>query len=196
MFCTLTPPDQETLLTSLQTHDTSSTRLYTYLLLLFPSCIALLTLPGLLRLPTLVPSLLALASLAATAYALYFLPLPPRSAGIVVDGQNAPTGKGKGKGRSVGGYGLGTRASARQAERKDVPWLSDEMQELLARYIVPANGVVCGVLAVAEMVQGREWREGMMIGGGYLPGLVLTVVLWARRELRVVDLSELQQLRS
>lgn len=67
---------------------------------------------------------------------------------------------------------------------------------MLARYIVPGNGVVCGLLAVAELVQGREWREGMMIGGGYLPGLVLTVILWARRELRVVDMSELQQLRS
>lgn len=80
--------------------------------------------------------------------------------------------------------------------RKEVPWLSDEVQETLARYVVPANGAVCGLLAVLELVKGREWREGMMVGGGYLPGLVLTVVLWARRELRAVDLSELRQLRS
>lgn len=100
----------------------------------------------------------------------------------------------------MGGYGLSpatsATASARSEERVRVPWLSEEVQELLARYIVPGNGVVCGLLAVAELVQGREWREGMMIGGGYLPGLVLTVILWARRELRVVDMSELQQLRS
>jgi hypothetical protein len=35
----------------------------------------------------------------------------------------------------------------------------------------------------------------MAIGGGYVPGLILTVVLWARRELRVVDLGELERLR-
>ncbi|KAF2625400.1 hypothetical protein BU25DRAFT_412837 [Macroventuria anomochaeta] len=187
--------DQETLLSTLQTRDTSSTRIYTLLLLIFPASITLLTLPGLFSISTFLPSLLALASLAASAYTLYFLPLPPRSAGIIVDGQIASAGKGKG--RAIGGYGLNTStSSARQGERKDVPWLSDEVQELLAQYIVPANGVVCGLLVLLELIQGREWREGMMIGGGYLPGLVLTVVLWARRELRVVDMSELQQLRS
>lgn len=87
-------------------------------------------------------------------------------------------------------------ASARHEEGVNVPWVSEEVQEVLARYIVPGNGAVCGLLAVAELFQGREWSEGMMIGGGYLPGLVLTVILWARRELRVVDMSELQQLRS
>lgn len=51
------------------------------------------------------------------------------------------------------------------------------------------------LLAVAELAQGRTWSEGMMIGGGYVPGLILTVVLWARRELRVVDLGELEKLR-
>lgn len=119
---------------------------------------------------------------------------------MLVEGRGigAQTGKGKGKQRAVGGYGLNNAmtASARKEDRVDVPWLSDEVQESLARYIVPANGAVCGLLAIAELIQGREWREGMMIGGGYLPGLVLTVTLWARRELRVVDLSDLQQLQS
>ena len=139
-----------------------------------------------------------MASLAASAYTLYFLPLPPRSAGIIVDGENIGKGKGKGKRKGgIGGYGLNTGGwNEGQAEKKEVPWLSDEVQELLARYIVPGNGVVCGLLTLLELVRGREWREGMMVGGGYLPGLVLTVVLWARRELRVVDMSELETLRS
>lgn len=82
------------------------------------------------------------------------------------------------------------------ADRKDVPWLSEEVQELLARYIVPVNGAVCAVLVLLELSKGNEWREGMMVGGGYVPGLVLSTMLWARRELRVVDLSELEKLRT
>lgn len=192
--CTLlTPlPDQETLLTTLQAHDTSSTRTYTLLLLVLPVSIILLTLPRLLSASTFLLGLLAITSFTASAYTLYFLPLPPQSAGIIIDGLKAT----KGKRRSKGGYGLSTHTSSlQQDERKQVPWLSDEIQELLAQYIVLGNGVICGLLALAESVQGREWREGMMIGGGYLPGLVLTVVLWARRELRVVDMSELHQLK-
>lgn len=191
--------DQATLLTTLQTRDTSSTRLYTHLLLAFPAVIALATLPGLLSLSTFLPSLLALASLAASAYTLYYLPLPPRSAGIISEGQDASSGRGSGKGKGkarMGGYGINTTPLTQRAERKEVPWLSDEVQDVLAKYVVVANGVVCGLLAVIELVKGRSWSEGMMIGGGYVPGLVLTVMLWARRELRVVDMSELQQLRS
>ena len=190
----LTPlPDQETLLTTLQTHDTSSTRTYTLLLLLLPVSITLLTLPRLFSTSTFLPSLLEITSFAASAYILYFLPLPPQSAGIIVNGQKAT----KRKGRSKGGYGVSTQISSLpQDERKRVPWLPDEVQELLSQYIVSGNGVICGLLALLELMQGREWREGMMVGGGYLPGLVLTVVLWARRELRVVDMSELHQLRN
>ncbi|KZM25057.1 uncharacterized protein EKO05_0007569 [Ascochyta rabiei] len=171
--------DQAHLLSSLRSHDTTSTRMYTLLLLAFPATIALFTLPGLLGASTLIPSFLALASLAASAYTLYVLPLAPTSPVIIVDGREVASGRGKAG-----------------VERKQVPWLSDEAQEVLAQYIVPANGAVCGLLAVAEVVQGRAWSEGMMVGGGYLPGLVLTVVLWARRELRVVDMSALQQLAS
>jgi hypothetical protein len=162
---------------------------------MFPTTIALFTLPNVFALSTLVPSLLALASLAASAYTLYYLPLAPQSAGIV-DGQEAGARRGKGNRRMVDGYGLHTAKASAGEERVDVPWLSDDVQDLLVRYAVPGNGVICGLLAVAELFQGREWREGMMVGGGYLPGLVLTVILWARRELRVVDMSELQQLRS
>jgi hypothetical protein len=35
----------------------------------------------------------------------------------------------------------------------------------------------------------------MTVGGGYMPGLVFSVVMWARRELRVVDMGELERLR-
>jgi hypothetical protein len=51
------------------------------------------------------------------------------------------------------------------------------------------------VLAVLELWQGRTWSEGVMVGGGYLPGFMLSVVLWARRELRVVDMGELEKLK-
>ena len=125
------------------------------------------------------PSLLALASLAASAYALYYLPLPPLNTLSDMQAIN-------------GGRARGSRTNE-QAEGREVTWLSDEMQALLARYIVPVNGVVCGVLALLELLRGREGREGMMVGGGYLPGLVLSVVLWARRELRSVDMSGLQE---
>ncbi|KAG9199860.1 hypothetical protein G6514_007858 [Epicoccum nigrum] len=171
--------DRETLLTNLQSHDTTSTRLYTHLLLILPTSIALLTLPGLLRTSMVVPSLLALVSLAASAYALYYLPLPPLN---TLSDRQAP-----------GGGRAPSSRTNEQAERREVPWLSDQSQALLARYLIPANGVMCGVLALLELLRGREWREGMMVGGGYLPGLVLSVVLWARRELRGVDMSGLQE---
>jgi len=138
-----------------------------------------------LRLSTVLSSFLAIPSLAASAYTLYYLPLPPRSAGIVEAN----------KGRKRGGMGSVYTAGG-AADRKDVPWLSEEVQELLARYIVPVNGAVCAVLVLLELSKGNEWREGMMVGGGYVPGLVLSTMLWARRELRVVDLSELEKLRT
>jgi len=69
------------------------------------------------------------------------------------------------------------------------------MAEMLAKYMVPANAALCGILAFAELWKGREWSEGMGVGGGYLPGLIFAVVLFARRELRTMDLSELERLR-
>lgn len=90
---------------------------------------------------------------------------------------------------------MNTHVARPRQERVRIPWVADEVQELLERYIVPGNAVVCGVLAVLEMMRGREWREGMMVGGGYVAGLVLVVVLWARRELRGVDMSELEGMK-
>jgi hypothetical protein len=73
--------------------------------------------------------------------------------------------------------------------------LSDEVTDLVAQWIVNVNGAICGILALLELWQGRTWSEGVMVGGGYLPGFVLSVVLWARRELRVVDIGELEKLK-
>lgn len=82
-----------------------------------------------------------------------------------------------------------------KAERRPVPYISNATADLVAEYIIAANGALCAVLAVVEMLQGRTWGEGMTVGGGYLPGLVFAVVMFARRELRAVDMSELERLR-
>jgi hypothetical protein len=66
---------------------------------------------------------------------------------------------------------------------------------MLAEYIVAVNAALCGVLALMELWRGEEWGTGMVVGGGYLPGLVFVVVMWARRELRPMDLGELEKLR-
>ena len=80
-------------------------------------------------------------------------------------------------------------------ERRPVPYISDKSSEVLAKYTVPINAGICALLAVLELVRGQSWSEGVMIGGGYLPGFVFSVVLWARRELRVMDMSELEKLK-
>jgi len=188
--------DQAHLLSTLSTQDTSSTHLYTTLLLVLPLAPVLFYLPLLLRLGTIIPSTVAIASFLASAYALYYLPLPPVRINIInLDGESISggvKGKGKGKGIARGADGL---PSSGNAQRRPVPYLSEEAAEALAGYIVPGNAALCGVLAIFELWKGREWSEGLSIGGGYLPGLVLAVVLWARRELRVVDLGELERLR-
>ena len=76
-----------------------------------------------------------------------------------------------------------------------MPYLSEEAVELVARYIVPVNAALCAALALVEVWQGREWSEGVTIGGGYVPGVIMMVVMFARRELRTVDLGELEKLR-
>lgn len=76
-----------------------------------------------------------------------------------------------------------------------MPYISDETADHLAKYIVPANAGIAILLALLELVRGRSWSEGVVVGGGYLPGVVLSVVLWARRELRVMDMSELEKLK-
>lgn len=91
-----------------------------------------------------------------------------------------------------------TGFSSRPAPRHEtppVPYISGETADVLKTYAVPVNGAVCVALAVGELILRREWRQGVMVGGGYLPGFVFVVCMWARRELRVVDLGELERLR-
>lgn len=76
-----------------------------------------------------------------------------------------------------------------------MPYVSDEVADMLAKYMVPVNAGLCVVLAGVEFFSGHEWSDGLAIGGGFLPGFVLSVVLWARRELRVVDMTELEKLK-
>ncbi|PSN64008.1 hypothetical protein BS50DRAFT_576634 [Corynespora cassiicola Philippines] len=183
--------DQETLISNLSTKDTSSTRSYTALLLVLPLAPILLYTPRLFAASTLLPSLAAILSLLASAYTLYFLPLPP----IQVTIFDASDLKGK---RGAAGKAISRDAQGRkaeEAERKPVPYLSEEAVELVARYIVPVNAALCAALALMEVWQGREWSEGVTIGGGYVPGVIMMVVMFARRELRTVDLGELEKLR-
>jgi hypothetical protein len=183
-------PDQTHLISSLYAHDTSSTRLYTLLLTALPLIPAFLHTLLLARLDTLLPSLVAIASFLASAYALYFLPLPPVQVGII-NTSELKTKKSVGYGWNVPAT---TTASTRH-ERRPVPYIPDDAADALEKYIIPANSATCVLLALFELWHARTWSEGITVGGGYLPGFVLSVVLWARRELRVVDLGQLEGLK-
>ncbi|KAH7084984.1 hypothetical protein BKA63DRAFT_7323 [Paraphoma chrysanthemicola] len=189
--------DQETLISDLTTHDQSTTRTYTLALSCLPLIPILLYTPPLFSARGFLPSLVAIISFLASAYTLYFLPLPPVKIGIIhtEDLKKGPPSAKKKKG--AGGYGWKVPSTPEPStqERKPVPFLSDELADLAAKYIVPANAAMCVILAVVELLRGRTWSEGIEIGGGYLPGFVMSVVLWLRRELRVMDMSELEKLK-
>ncbi|KAH7389299.1 hypothetical protein DE146DRAFT_738643 [Phaeosphaeria sp. MPI-PUGE-AT-0046c] len=192
--------DQTHLISTLAAHDASSTRTYTLLLSILPLAPALAHIPLLGRGTSFAPALLAVVSFFASAYALYFVPLPAVKVGIIQAGEEELKAGGmkKKKRGGAGGYGLGTVTDSMDAavrERRPVPWVGDEVAEVLARYVVPANGVVCVFLAMLELWRGRGWGEGVSVGGGFLPGFVLSVVMWARRELRVMDMGELEKLK-
>jgi hypothetical protein len=150
------------------------------------------------------PSVLTIASLLATAYTLYFLPLPPVKIKVTATGdaeeeeRRARTKENETRKRRAMMKRTATGFSSRPApqhETPPVPYISRETADVLKTYAVPVNGAICAVLAVWELIMRREWSQGIMIGGGYLPGLVFGVCMWARRELRVVDLGELERLR-
>ncbi|KAH7094633.1 hypothetical protein FB567DRAFT_510643 [Paraphoma chrysanthemicola] len=188
--------DQETLISDLTTHDQSTTRTYTLALSCLPLIPILLYIPSLLNARAFLPSLVAIASFLASAYTLYFLPLPPVKIGIIHT-EDLKKGPASTKKKVGGGYGWKVPSIPEPSthERKPVPFLSDELADLAAKYIVPANAAICIVLAVVELLRRRGWSEGIEIGGGYLPGFVMSVVLWLRRELRVMDMSELEKLK-
>jgi hypothetical protein len=189
------PTDQTALLQNLSTHDTSSTRLYTLLLSFLPLAVAIPHVLLLGSIHSFIPSLLAIASFGASAYALYFVPLPPVKVGIIHMSDVKDGGKGKNGG--VGGYGFNTPAAqdTPRHERPPVPYIPSDVADMLASYIVPANAAVCVLFTILELWRARSWSEGVGVGGGYLPGVVLGVVVWARRELRVMDMSELERLK-
>jgi hypothetical protein len=183
--------DQEELITTLSSRDTSSTTIYTYVLLILPLSPILLYIPKLFALNTCIPSLAAILSLLASAYTLFFLPLPPQTN----KNTTTPSIYNLGKGKAILRDESGLKAAFVAPETRSVPYVSADVAELLRMYLIPVNAAVCVILVLWELSHGREWREGMMIGGGYVPLFIGTVILWARRELRVVDLGELERLR-
>jgi hypothetical protein len=106
----------------------------------------------------------------ASAYALYYIPLATTS----------PTS---------------ASAATPPAHAAPASPLPEPVARLLAQHVVRLNAALCVALAVHEVAQGRPWSEGMVVGGGYVPGVVLGVILWARRELRAVDMVELERAR-
>jgi hypothetical protein len=155
----------------------------------------LLYIPRLLSPATILSSLAAVVSLLCSAYILYFLPLPPVTPSISPDSASHGTSKGKSISRDASGRRSDQAAIFSSPQSRHVPYLTDEATEVLRKYSIPANAALCAILAVVEMARGRTWGEGMTIGGGYIPGFVLVFILWARRELRAVDLGELERLR-
>ncbi|KAF2266705.1 hypothetical protein CC78DRAFT_614881 [Lojkania enalia] len=189
--------DQADLITRLQTHDTRSTTLYTNLLLILPLSPIILYIPQLFSASTFTQSLAAITSLLASAYALYFLRLPPTTSSSNLETNVRRTAKGRGKAPVPRSYAFPPSSSTSGITYTEdpLPYLSDKTSDLVRKYLIPVNGAICIFLMLHELWQGREWQQGMMIGGGYVPGFILSVILWARRELRVLDLGELERLR-
>jgi hypothetical protein len=131
-------------------------------------------------------AVVAISSLLASAYVLYYLPLPPVRINILhLDSKSNASPNPHPK-----------PYPPPSTSKRQRPYVQNEKtNELLGEYIVPVNAVLCGILALTELWKGEEWGKGMAVGGGYLPGLVFVVVMWARRELRPMDLGELERLK-
>ncbi|KAF2204763.1 hypothetical protein GQ43DRAFT_408864 [Delitschia confertaspora ATCC 74209] len=188
--------EQETLLSSLATQDTRTTTVYTHLLLVLPLLPVFFYIPLLGHAPTLLPSVLGITSLLATAYILYYIPLPAISTDTTPT-PSKPISKRKGK-ANMGKAPEHKTSSETNLFTPRSPLstlLPHEQIDLLHQYLVPVNAALCLLSALYQFTQGGDWVSGVQIGGGYMPGLILGVILVARRELRVVDLSELERMR-
>ncbi|KAI8934087.1 hypothetical protein NX059_008849 [Plenodomus lindquistii] len=180
--------DRKTLVQKLSTNDTSATHTYTLLLLILPLAPIPLYLPRLFSLSTVLPALVSIASLLATAYTLYFLPLAPTEM-EPINGQPVPS--------------VSTTRPTRQPPpwekpdekpgRRPVPFVSTEVADFLAQWIVIVNRAVCGLLALSEVWKAGDWMQGLGIGGGFLPGIICLVILYARTELRIIDMDQLNR---
>lgn len=153
-------------------------------------------------------SVASIASLLASAYALYYMPLPPVRVGIIST-EELKARQGRGGARAgMGGYAwtaprnaiASTKAhTSSRNETRTPPYLSPSTIALLSTYLIPANTAICALLTLYHFLfaaQGSSWTDGTQVGGGYLPGLIWGVVLAARRELRTVDFGELEGLRA
>lgn len=110
----------------------------------------------------------------------------------------SPQRKTNTKSKSKPGFGYKVppwEAPVEKPGRRPVPYVSTEVADVLADWIVIVNRAVCGILALYELWRGTEWSRGLMIGGGFLPGLICLVVLYARTELRIIDLNALEKLQ-
>lgn len=188
--------DRAALLQTLSAHDTSTTHKYTLFLLVLPLLPILLYIPRLFSLSTFLPSLAAIASFLASAYTLYFLPLPPTK-GAPIDDNAASARKTKNKTR-IGIYNKtpSWEKTTEKSVRRPVPYLSESTADAIADNIVTVNRALCGILALSEVWIEREWSQGFMVGGGFLPGLICFVVLWARTELRIIDMDALEEMNN
>jgi hypothetical protein len=180
------------------------THTYTLFLLVLPLLPALLYIPRLFSLYTFLPSLGAIVSLLASAYTLYFMPLPPTkmepiessSAKSSSTRRNKSTG-----GKSTSGIGIYGKTpswekTTEKSVRRPVPYISESTADMIADNIVTINRAICGALALSEVWLERSWSEGFMVGGGFLPGVICFVILWARTELRIIDMDALERTNS
>ena len=100
--------------------------------------------------------------------------------------------------KKIGGYGIHPKTPSwekptEKSVRRPVPYVSAQTADMVGDYIVMVNRAVCGILALYEVFLARHWSEGFMPGGGYLPGVICLVILWARTELRIIDMAALEK---
>jgi len=158
--------EQEDVITTLRSKDTSSSQFYKQAFLPLPLVAAIVYLPSLLTSRSRADFLLAvlsISSLASTAYVLWYF--PPRI-------PTQPLVRGK-----TPVYALHYQADGPIEEY--LPWL---------------NGVMSALLA---MMAGVDYRRGRPedMWRGLLPGMIFAIVMFARTQMRPLDVAGLERLR-